>query len=170
MRKVGLTICLLIVFTLSMTACSNDSSPDESEAKPTTTPAATSVPTLSPILINLQRDYEQISAAQAAILQIWEDLAANKQVQCGADLTTINPEDMTQRDEASNDSAYATLNDLLRQAAIDTAQAVDLWQAECLQPRTVIPPDVIDQGRMMARSAGDALREAQPLFGPIQGN
>jgi hypothetical protein len=159
MRKLILAISL---FALILTACGDDSSPDEPE--PTATPAATVVPTLSPVLVDLQRDYERISESQAAILKIWEDLAANEQVQCGDYPTVLMPEDIS----SGADSVYASLVDLLRSAAIDTAHAIDLWQAECLNPRTIIPPDVINEGRLAARSAGDALREAQTQLGTIQ--
>jgi hypothetical protein len=121
-------------------------------------------------LVDLQRDYEQISEAQTQILSVWENLATNEQVQCGEYPTVLNPNDIATDKGSGDDSDYAPLADLLRSAAIDTAHAIDLWQAECLNPRAVIPPDVINEGRLAARAAGDALREAETQLGPIQGN
>ena len=86
-------------------------------------------------------------------------------MQCGEHPTVLSPEAIS----AEEDSAYTLLADLLRSAAIDTAHAIDLWRAECLNSRAIIPPDVIDEGRLIAHSAGDALREAQLQLGDIQG-
>ena len=165
MRKIYV-LSLFICLVLGCAACNNtDSSSDESNSSPT--PQSTTAPatTLSPVLVDLQHDYEQISESQAAILKIWDDLAANKQVQCGDYPTILSPEAIS----AEEDSAYTMLADLLRSAAIDTAHAIDLWRAECLNSRAIIPPDVIDEGRLITRSAGDALRKAQPQLGDIQG-
>jgi hypothetical protein len=148
---------------LVLAACGGDGSPPEPTPDVTDTPP-TSV-TLSPMLVALQRDYERISEAQAAILGVWEDLATDSQVQCGTYPEIVSPEGIS----AEGDAAYAGLADLLRAAALDTAHAIELWQAECLNPRAVIPPDVIDEGRLAARSAGDALSEAQVLLKAIQG-
>jgi hypothetical protein len=155
---------ILGLMMLVLAACGDDGSPPpESTPDVTETPPTTA--TLSPVLVALQRDYERISASQAAILTIWEDLATDSQVQCGSYPAIISPEGIS----AEGDAAYTGLADLLRGAALDTAHAIELWQAECLNPRAVIPPDVIDEGRFAARSAGDTLREAQTLLEAIQG-
>lgn len=149
---------------LVLAACGGDtSSPPESTPDVTETPPTSA--TLSPVLVALQRDYERISESQAAILTVWEDLAADSQVQCGTYPEMVSPEGIS----AEGDAAYTELANLLRSAALDTAHAIELWQAECLNPRAVIPPDVIDEGRLAARSAGDALHEAQTLLEAIQG-
>jgi len=155
---------ILSLVILVLAACGGDAaSPPEATLDVTDTPP-TPV-TLSPVLVALQRDYERISESQTAILTVWEDLATGTQVQCGTYPEIVSLEGIS----AEGDATYAGLADLLRGAALDTAHAIELWQAECLNPRAVIPPDVIDEGRLAARSAGDALREAQTLLEAIQG-
>lgn len=153
---------LVLLFVIAVAACdSADSTPD-----PTPTATGAAVPaTQSPVLVELQRDYERISASQADILAIWENLAANEQVQCGEYPPVVDPASIS----AEDDTAYQPLADLLQQAAFDVEHAINLWQAECLNPRPVPPPDVIDEGRFAARSAGDSLREAADLLIGIQG-
>jgi hypothetical protein len=139
MRRITL---ILLVFILA--ACGGDSG-DKSNNQKNETPA-TGEPapgTLSPVILALQQDYESLHESQQAIGKIWEDLAANQDVQCGS---------------------YPPPADLLRRAAIDIDHAIAVWKAECANPRRTPPPDVIDEGRLAARSAGDALRQAETLL------
>jgi hypothetical protein len=69
---------------------------------------------------------------------------------------------------AGGDPAYQPLADLLRSAASDLDHALSVWKAECANPRRMPPPDVIDEGRLAARAAGDALKEAEPLLAELQ--
>jgi hypothetical protein len=148
-----------LVLSLVLAAC------DSADSTPKLDPTSTVPATRSPVLIDLQHDYERLSAAQANILAVWEQLAADEQVQCGEELTTIDPASIS----AEDDATYQALADLLQQAAFDIEYATTLWQTECSNPRPVPPPDVIDQGRFAARTAGDALREAALLLNDIQG-
>jgi hypothetical protein len=150
---------VIIVLGLVLAACGGDDS-----EQPTADNTPNTVPTLSPIYVNLQRNYEQLQASHQAITGIWEGLATNEQIQCGSYPDVIAPETITAEDNAS----YQPLADLLRQAAIDLEQAINLWKAECTNPRTNPPPSVIDEGRLTARAAGDSLREAARWLDDIQ--
>ena len=155
MRQV---IILLVCFlTLTLAACGgeNDTSPP---------PTISAAPTLSSVLVHLQRNYELLHASRQAISNIWESLATNSQVQCGDYPTVIPAESIS----AQDDPAFEVLADLLRRAAIGLNQALDLWKSECANPRATIPPDVINEGRLATRAAGDALAEAQTLLSDIQ--
>ena len=145
-------------------ACGTDSNtpaPLPSDTAPPTQPANA---TLSPALIRLQRDYEMLSESQNNISAVWEGLAHGEQIQCGDSLDTLQPENIT-----GDGSTLDPLVAALRQAAVSINQAVELWQAECTNPRATIPTSVIDQGRLAVRSADDSLREAENLLGSIQG-
>lgn len=138
-----------------LTACGKD--------KPDTPPPTGETVTLSPIVrAHLQEDYETLLAAQQAIAAIWDGLATGKQVQCGDYPRVPNPEDIS----TEGDSAFDPVVETLRRAAIETGKAVNLWRAECQKSRTNPSPDVIDQGRLASRAAGDALREAESMFSP----
>jgi hypothetical protein len=156
------TRSLIIVGALALllAACGGDSN---SSDKHTPVPTATTPPTLSPALANLRRDYQALSAAQQAIGTVWENLATGQQAQCGTYPDVLSPDSIS----AEGDSTYEPLAQLLRRAAIATDQAVTLWRAECDKERQNPPPDVIDQGRLAARAAGDALREAGTLLAAI---
>jgi hypothetical protein len=146
---------ILLVFILA--ACGGDSNNKKDETPPT----GESAPgTLSPVILALQQDYESLHESQQAIGKIWEDLAANQDVQCGSYPDVLSPEAIS----AEGDAAYQPLADLLRRAAINIDHAIAVWKAECANPRRTPPPDVIDEGRLAARSAGDALREAETLL------
>jgi hypothetical protein len=119
---------------------------------------------LSPVLIDLQRDFEALRGSQQAISQIWDQLAANQEVQCGDYPDVLSPESIS----AANDPAHQPLADLLRSAANDLNHSLSVWKAECGNPRRMPPPDVIDEGRLAARTAGDALNEAEPLLAGLQ--
>ena len=68
---------------------------------------------------------------------------------CAAELKPqISPDALT-----SDDPISLTL----QQAAIEIQTAVNLWQAECQNPRPQPPPDVIDRGIRAALAAGTAL-------------
>ena len=121
-------------------------------------------PRLSPVFVDLQQDYESLRASQQAIGEIWEKLAANEEVSCGNYPDVLSPETIS----AGDDPAYQPLADLLRSAAVDIDHAVAVWKAECANPRRFPPPDVISEGRLAARAAGDALHEAETLLAEIQ--
>ena len=150
------------LFIAMLAACGGDSD----SKSPTETPANTDPGqgTLSPVLIELQREYELLEGAHQAMSDIWEGLAAGESVACG-DYPTVPAPDSIRADD---DSAYELLAETLRRAAIDLDHATNLWKAECNKTRPTAPPDVIDEGRLAVRAAGDSLKEAAPLLGDIQ--
>ncbi len=157
-----LILAALMVFFVTLAACGKDSD----NPPPAGTPA-TSGPdqgTLSPVLIALQSDYESLVESYRAISDIWEGLAEGQSVQCGSYPSVPNPDSI----RADGDGAYEPLADALRRAAIDLDHAANLWKAECSQARPTPPPAIINEGRLAARAAGDALKEAEPLLGGIQ--
>lgn len=171
LRRLKVALILTLVGLL-LVACGDDggdSSPSEDTPPGTSAlgedggpiPADT---TLSPVLVHLQRDYEALLTAQETIATIWDNLATGEQVQCGDYPDVFPPEDVS--DEG--DLAYENLVATLRSAAIEIERAVNLWQTECLNPRANPPPDVINEGRLASRAAGDALREAEAMLGAIQ--
>lgn len=137
-----------------LTACGKD--------EPDTPPPTGETATLSSVSAHLQEDYETLLAAQQAIAAIWDGLATGKQVQCGDYPRVPNPEDIS----TEGDSTVEPVVETLRRAAIETEKAVNLWRAECQKSRTNPSPDIIDQGRLASRAAGDALREAGSMFSP----
>ena len=146
-------LLVLSVVVLLLAACGSD---DDSPA-----PAETSAPANdTSISTRLARDYESLNVAYQTIGNVWEGLASGEQVQCGTYPEAPAPEDIS----AGDDDALQPLADLLKQAAIELQSAINLWQAECNNPRTTIPPDVIDEGRLSVRAAGDTLREANDLL------
>jgi hypothetical protein len=153
---------MLILCVLALTACSSgDSDGQKNTPQPTGEPGSV---TLSPVVLDLQQDYESLRVSQQTISDIWDKLAANQEVQCGSYPDVLSPDAIS----AQGDPAYQPLADLLRGAAIDIDHAITVWKAECANPRRVPPPDVIDEGRLAARSAGDALKEAKTLLAEIQ--
>lgn len=150
------------LFIVLLAACGGDSD-GESPAQP---PAGdvSGQGTLSPVLIDLQREYELLEAAHQAMSDIWEGLAAGDSVTCGEYPEVPAPDSI----RADDDPAYDLLAETLRRASIDLDHAVNLWKAECSKTRPTAPPDVIDEGRLAVRAAGDSLKEAAPLLGDIQ--
>ncbi|MBN1679056.1 MAG: hypothetical protein JW966_02110 [Anaerolineae bacterium] len=162
-------LVLMIVFVMALGACGSDETdnndePAEQSTESAPLPGDDAPATLSPVLMTLQRRYEAIQAAYAAISDVWESLAAGEQAQCGDYPVVPDPASILSQD----DPAYGDLADLLRRAAIDTGEAVNLWRAECVNPRTNPSPDVINAGLLAARAAGDALAQAQALLSDIQ--
>lgn len=154
MRRSWAILGLLLVF---LAACENKDSPDDFATK---TPTDTQFGTLSPVYIHLQQDYERLDLAHSTITEIWEGLAAGEQVQCGEYPEVPAPEGISSEGEAAFDELAA----LIRRAAIETRQAVNLWQAECNNPRATPANDVISEGLLAARIAGDTLEEVLEHF------
>lgn len=154
---------LYVLLIVALVACGGDDSNPKKD-----NPTATSEPapaTLSPVIIDLQQDYESLRDSQQAIGEIWEKLASNQEVPCGDYPAVLSPDAIS----TGGDPAYQPLADLLRRAAIDIDHAVTVWRAECANPRRFPSPDVIDEGRLAARAAEDTLREAETLLADIQG-
>jgi len=163
-----ITIALGIVM---LAACGSDDS-----AAPTNSPTGTHEPsptpetviepraTLSPVLLHLQQDYENLSVAHEAMTAIWESLATGGTAQCGDYPALVTPDSISAEDDPSLESLAAAL----RQAAVELDTSLNLWQGECTKPRTNPAPDVIQAGRLAARSAGDSLRTAAFLLGEAQ--
>jgi hypothetical protein len=154
-------IVVLLVMTLA--ACGGKNTNKRTDKTPSPEDLAPAA-TLSPVLVDLQQDFEALRGSQQAISQIWDQLAANQEVQCGNYPDVLSPESIS----AAGDPANQPLADLLRSAANDLNHALSVWKAECANPRQMPPPDVIDEGRLAARAAGDALNEAEPLLAGVQ--
>jgi hypothetical protein len=157
-----MALFLLVVVLAACGSGSHDKSNGKKDEIPPTDELAPG--TLSPVRLALQQDYESLHESQQAIGKIWEDLAANQEVPCGSYPDVLSPDAIS----AEDDPAYQPLADLLRRAAIDIDHAIAVWKAECANPRQMPPPDVINEGRLAARSAGDALREAETLLADTQ--
>jgi len=153
---------LLAILLACILAACGDEETDRSTDRPSN--ATPENATISPVIVHLQRDYESLLTAQSAISEIWEQLADGQQVQCGQYPEVLAPESIS----AEDDPSLQPLADILHTAAIATEHAVQLWQAECRQPRQNPPPDVLSEGLLAVRSAGDALKEAEPLLTGIQ--
>ncbi|WP_119072503.1 hypothetical protein [Aggregatilinea lenta] len=150
-----------------LAACGSSSEGDGLRATntPAITPTPTAPPTASPIGLRLQAQYETLSAAQESILAVWESLANGETVQCGDYPAVPDPASIS----AAGETHYEAQAALLRRAAIDTGQAVSLWQAECSSARSAPAPETIREARLAASSAGDALSEAVQLDDPGTG-
>lgn len=153
----------LCSFALLIVACREREKMIVPEPTPGTTPSQQT--TISPTLIELQRDYEKLLSAHNAMTEIWADLADGQPVRCGSLPPLVMPESIN----APEDEALKQLADHLRQAAIELDRSVSLWRAECANPRANPEPHVIREGRLTAASAADALRAAEPLLSAIQG-
>ncbi len=145
---------LLILLLLS--ACGDDKpNDDKSESTPATTPTMqiAATPTLTDELREqLESTYSILSEAQAQIETVWTDLQADRTVDCASALKQqVSPDALSSDDPISL---------ILQQAAIEIQTAVNLWQAECQNPRSQPPPDVIDRGIRAALAAGTALDAA----------
>ncbi len=127
-----------------------------------TLPAPT-FPTRSPLLLDLQHDYEALITAHQALSAIWEELARGAAVRCGTLPQMLDPAGISDAD----DQTYRDLTELLRQAAIELARSRDLWLAECATPRPQPPPQVIQEGLLSVRAAGDVLRQAESLLSAL---
>lgn len=157
MRMIRWFILGLLVAGLAACGSSDDSKNDNQGKTPPTTTGLPTLPTL-------QQQYAALREAQQVIGQIWENLATGKEAQCGDYPDVINPVTIS----AGSDETLQPLADKLYRAAVSLNQAVDLWKSECLKPRANPSPDVIDQGRLAARAAGDALNEAEDELTALQ--
>jgi hypothetical protein len=158
MRRLWFLICLAMIAS----ACDTDDAPPPTREEPATT-APQPASTLSPVLVDLQRDFEALQASHQAIMQVWESLAAGEQVTCGDYPAVLPPDGIS-----AADPDYEELAARLRRAAIDIEQAVTLWRAECANPRSIPAPVAINEGRLAARTAEDSLRSAANLLAGIQ--
>lgn len=156
---------LSAVFTLvliTVAACGKDDNTSDPAPTDTPAPTATSQATAMPSeeRQRLERQYSTLNAAYTELSSLWEGLASGQQIQCAAPPEFPAPEEIAVSDSADGSS----VNDYLRSAAIELEQASRLWITECANPRTTIPPDIIDQGRLATRAAGDALRQVETLL------
>lgn len=155
---------LALVFTLTVIAVSACGESDKDDPAPTGTPAPTAT-TQAPTIPSeerqrLERQYSTLNTAYTELSSVWEGLASGEQIQCSEPPDFPAPEEIAVDDEASDSS----LSGYLRSAAIELEQASRLWSTECANPRATIPPDIIDQGRLATRAAGDALRQVETLL------
>lgn len=145
----SLRFAFFLLFVLVLAACSGDDEPEKpATAQP---PTATAIPvTVQPTLstelrLAAEGQYEQLRQLHVQMETIWDALLKGETAQCGEIYNVLSPEFVS-----------ADLVEL-RRAAIELENAVLLWQAECENPRSQPPPDVIDRGVLMVRAAGDAL-------------
>ncbi len=158
-------LALIVTLAAVLAGCGgDDENHDNHDNREPESTAEPSPATLSPVIVSLQQEYEALRSSQQAIGDVWEKLAVNEEVSCGSYPDALSPETIS----AEGETAYQPLADLLRQAAIDIDHAINTWKAECANPRRFPPPDVIDEGRRAARSAGDALHEAETLLAGLQ--
>ncbi|MBL1136894.1 MAG: hypothetical protein HND46_16430 [Chloroflexi bacterium] len=155
MRRIWIRTLLII---LILSACGDEKpTDDKSKSTPETAPTVeievTPFPTLTDELREqLESTYSVLSEVQAQIETVWSDLQAGRTVDCAAALKQqISPDALSSDDPISL---------ILQQAAIEVQTAVNLWQAECQNPRPQPPPDVIDRGIRAALAAGTALDAA----------
>jgi hypothetical protein len=148
-----------VMLWIALTGCGSDSDRPVDTSQPSPPPTDTAPATLDADRQQYLDQYERLQIAQRAISGVWEGLARGEQVQCGDTPDYPAPESIT----SSNDT-QAALADHLQGAAIAINDAVNLWRAECRNPRPTIPPDVIDEGRFLTRAAGDDLRAASDLL------
>jgi|GEM_PF-2536412 hypothetical protein len=157
------------VLTLGLLAISLAACGEESNPAPGVTPwlqptrPAPAFATQSPVLLDLQHDYEALVTAHQGLSTIWEELAHGAAVRCGTLPQVPDPAGV----KASDDPTYRALAETLRQAAIELTRSRDLWQAECSTPRPQPPPQVIQEGLLAVRAAGDALRQAESLLSAL---
>lgn len=149
-----------LLLGLALTACGETDTPVEPSPTPAP-PTSTVAPTTPPDLLRYQDQYERLVEANRAIAAVWDGLASGEQVQCGSYPDFPAPEAIPTATATTGDTSLAVH---LQDAAIAVDEAVTLWRAECNNPRPTTPPDVIDQGRLATRTAGDALRSAASLL------
>ena len=125
---------MFVLLVLTLAACGSK----QTDPKATSTPPPDDLApaTLSPVIVELQQDYEALLGSQQAISDIWDKLAANQEVQCGNYPDVLSVETIS----AAGDPTYQPLADLLRSAASDLDHALAVWKAECANPRRIPPP------------------------------
>ncbi len=146
---------LLFIVCVTLAACSDDEKPG-----PTNTPPAATATQASPTLSvetrqAYENDFELLRQLHTQMDAVWGAISRGETAQCGTEYNTLSPE------RFSGDHPIARE---LRTAAVELADAVRLWQAECENPRTDIPADILDRGLRMVLTAGDALSEAELLL------
>jgi len=164
---------MMIVFLFAaalavLAACGSDQDDNPDRPVSTSTPTAASpAATLSPVLVSLQRDYEQLQQSHREIAAVWNGIDQGVNVSCAETTLTlpVGPEAI----DVQAAGEYEQAARLLRDAAIRLDDARALWVQECSLTRTVIPPDVIRDGVSATRDAGRLLDEAQAFLATIQG-
>lgn len=146
---------ILFLLLILLAACSDDEKPGATRTPPAIT-ATQAPPTLSVETRQTYEDgFELLRQLHTQMDAVWGAISRGETAQCGADYNTLSPE------RFSDDHPIARQ---LRTAAVELADAVRLWQAECENPRTDIPADIIDRGLRMVLTAGNALSEAELLL------
>jgi hypothetical protein len=146
---------------LILTGCGEDENNKPSDPTPEITPTTEIEVTPAPTLSDAERQqleasYSILSEAHTQIEGIWSDLQAGQSVECATPLNPqISPDGLAGED---------VISQTLQQAAIEIETAVNLWQAECQNPRPQPPADVIDRGVRAALAAGQALEAASELL------
>lgn len=157
----GLTNCTIyamaVICLLLLSACGANGTgavtPDAGS-----TPQTALAPTLG-LTQRLQREAQlgDLRVAQAQIEAVWRDLSEGRAVSCATELE--------QRPSPSifddSDDAVATA---LYQSSMALERAVQLWQVECNNPRTVPSGDIVSRGLGAALEAKIALEDAQDLL------
>lgn len=158
-------LIFVFVFSFSMTACDSQdkTDTDTQPAPPTGTLAIEGIEPSSPpptialeIRSTLESNYDALRTAQVAIYEVWSALQENEAVSCSEELPfLLNPQEVNGEDEISA-KLYA--------AALQLQDAYRLWTAECADPRSQPPADVIGNGLRAALSADTHLNDAETLL------
>jgi len=134
----------VFLWLILLVACSP--APDDEEKTPIPTITATDSTSLQ--LLELEAPYEELRQLHAQLSDIWEGLAQGELQTCSLIDISISPAQFS--DAVSPERE-------LRQATLELQAAALLWETECQRPRENIPQEVISEGVLIVRAAGDAL-------------
>lgn len=150
----------LVVMMLMLAACDDQDDKDKRAtlpAPPVTVDTTLEIPGIpQEIRATLEESYEALRQRQTAIEEVWARLQRDDTVGCDEALPEMHSPQIYAGDDAVSERLF--------DAAVHIANAYQLWEAECQNPRTQPPGTVIDEGLREALSAGDDLREAQSIL------
>ncbi|MCI0709687.1 MAG: hypothetical protein L0154_05935 [Chloroflexi bacterium] len=156
-------LTLIMFCVLVISACGDDDSDGDGA---TATRNVTAVPTVSlapatptippDIRPTLETGFDELQTAQETIAGIWSSLQSGEEVSCADELPEFGLPQAYQGDDA--------VSVLLFSAAAHLDTAYRLWEAECQNPRSQPPAEIIDQGLREALSAGDDLKDAEAIL------
>lgn len=163
MKRFLVLVIFCVLVTLFISACGDDDS-DGDEA--TATRNVTAIPTVSlapatPTIPpdrrpTLETGFDELQTTQETIAGIWSGLQSGEEVSCADELPEFGLPQAYEGDDA--------VSALLFSAAAHLDTAYRLWEAECQNPRSQPPPEIIDQGLREALSAGDDLKDAEAIL------
>jgi hypothetical protein len=151
-----------LVLLLVLAGCGSNDEDDDNKAPDMAPVTEDTAPTVDPAdRAQIQAQFENLSTAQQTLAELWRNVDTGPGVPCSTELPLLlSPEAITQ----AADPPLSEITALLRSAAIDLDRAMTLWSVECETQRTQPPDEIVREGRNVALSAGDALREAGTLL------